>query len=167
MNLRSKLTAADLQEGSWLRLREQKRLPRILLFACGIVLWGGTGWLYYCSGEVNWTFAIVGLVFFLWEDVLFRLLNSLRVSVFVRRNRRLYEHETEWDLTPEKLVVRSQGNTSEIIWPTVIGFRNGPKTFLLYLSKDFCLCLPKRAFPDAVAQAECLSMLKEIGLKEM
>ncbi len=167
MKLKFKLTPKDLHDGSWLRVRERKRLPRILLFACGIILWAVTAWLYRSTGQINWTFAAVGLVCFVWEDGLFRLLNIMRVSVFIRRNRRLYEDDTEMEIAPERLVVRQQGNVSEIVWPTVQGFRIGPKTILLYLSKDFALCLPRRVFADSTSESECIGMLKEIGLKEI
>jgi hypothetical protein len=167
MKLKFELTPADLQDGSWLRVRERKRLPRILLFGCGIILWTATVRSYLSTGHLNWTYALVGLVCFIWEDGLFRLLNIMHVSVFIRRNRRLYQAETEMEITPERLVVRQQGSVSEITWSTVQGVRVGPKTILLYLSKDFALCLPRRAFTEAASETECIGMLKTLGLKEM
>ena len=80
MRLTFKLTPADLQDGSWLRVRERRRLPRLLLFACGLILWAATAWLYRSTARINWTFAAFGLVCFVWEDGLFRLLSSIRLT---------------------------------------------------------------------------------------
>lgn len=166
MILRYKLTPADARQASLFHQRETWRWIHLLLLVigCTSVLLGVIR--FFHTARIDWLTFCLGLLCILYV-ILFPFWNHIRISFWVRRNHQLYKEESVLEFTQDKLMVRTPGTNSEIDWTSMLGFRNAPHSILLYLSRDCYILLPKRVFANAQAEEECLSLLREVGVKEV
>ena len=75
MHLKFTYTMSEIQSGSWLRVRESKKIQRIILIVIGLYLIGTGLWLYPDKGKGSVFAVLFGIFAILWEDVFFRLFN--------------------------------------------------------------------------------------------
>ena len=160
-------TLKDLQDAGWLRVKERRRIMLIGLPLCGLLFLGFAVQEYVANSRIEWFLVGFAVWAFLWKSVLFRLLNMWRVWFLVRRNKQLFCKETEIQIVPEKLLASSENAKSEYEWSKLLGYSNNATTILFYVSRDYAIFIPKRAFADSAAAAECLRLLAAAGLKEI
>ena len=158
---------SDIQSGSWLRVDKPRKIRRILINTAGVLLVLNGAWLYTKQQRGAIFFICWGVLLILWDLMLFRLFNHLRVAILVRRNINLYDKEVLIDMDDTRWTVSSLGQRSEMTWDKFIGYRFGKRNLLLYLSKDFTVNIPRRVFGDNCPEKQLLKILKENNVPEL
>lgn len=162
MKLQFTSTLNDSQDASLLRHRESwfVRISMPIL-AIVMIVFSFADWIEDHNQPVlGWLIILAVLILF-------------RNKILARQARKHFQQNPlmfepiELEITQEKLTWKSKTGTNEYPLTSLCGFRNGDNTILIYISKDYPAFIPKRAFADSAAAAECLRLLAAAGLKEV
>ena len=168
MKLRYTPTLSDLQDAAVSsRSNKESRFVRISMpiLAVVMIVTGIAAWASH-EFDVSGCFIACALLT-LFRNKIFARILAWKVKKDFQQDPQLFNKEIEIEITQEKLTIEHGAGVGTYQLDKLYGFHNRGNAIRVYLAKDKPFYIPKRAFADSAAAAECLRLLAAAGLKEI